>query len=201
MKLDALSPLLGSEARARLLAHFTVHPESRLHVRALERHTGIGKGSLQAELKRLEEMGLVRRERDGRRIVYARTGYGREWTAIDTLVSAYAPGLLIRDALAAVPGVEAAFIFGSVAKGNERNDSDIDLFVYGAHMDDAAMARAISDLSLVMDWRVDWKLYDRPRFLSDVRAGASFLPKALVGPRIWLIGSDADLPRQRQAAA
>lgn len=199
MKLDALSPLLGSEARARLLAHFTVHPESRLHVRALERHTGIGKRSLQAELKRLEEMGLVRRERDGRRIVYARTGYGREWTAIDTLVSAYAPGLLIRDALAAVPGVEAAFIFGSHPRGDFRDDSDIDLLVYGRDLKD--LGTAVLDLALVMEWRLDVKVYDRERFLRDSVPGSSFLPRALAEPKWWLLGGAADLPRARQAAA
>jgi len=67
MELDQLSAFVGSEARARLLAHFVARPESRLHVRALERDTGIGKRSLQKELARLVAMGLVRREHQGRR--------------------------------------------------------------------------------------------------------------------------------------
>src|SRR5215213_3046362 len=86
MDLDQLSPFLGSEARARLLAHFVVHPESREHVRSLERHTGLGKRSLQVELARLETMGLVRREREGRRVLYVRSGYTPQWRAIESLV-------------------------------------------------------------------------------------------------------------------
>ncbi|MBV9108186.1 MAG: hypothetical protein JO306_02130, partial [Gemmatimonadetes bacterium] len=94
MNTDQLSPFLGSEARTRLLAHFVARPESRLHVRALERDTGIGKRSLHVELYRLVEMGLVRREHEGRRVVYARTGFTREWLALDRLVAAYAIPLL-----------------------------------------------------------------------------------------------------------
>src|SRR4051794_38409398 len=99
MQLDQLSPILGSEARARLLAHFVANPESRHHVRALERLTGIGKRSLHAELARLHGMGLICREREGRRVVYARSGYSAEWNAIERLVGTYGIPLLLRAAL------------------------------------------------------------------------------------------------------
>lgn len=125
--MDLLPAFLGSEARARLLTHFAVYPASREHLRALERHTGLGKRSLQTELERLEAMGLVRRQREGRRVRYVRDAAHPQWRAIDSLVRAYAPALVLRDALRGVPGVEAAFVFGSAARGETRPDSDIDL--------------------------------------------------------------------------
>ena len=198
--LDQLSPFLGSEARARLLAHFVVHPESREHVRWLERHTGLGKRSLQAELARLEAMGLVRREREGRRVVYVRSGYTPQWRAIESLVGEYGIPLLIRDALVDVPGIEAAFIFGSLARGDARPDSDVDLLVYG-DPELSALGHAIGDLALVLDRRLDVKTYDRARFVRDNRVGASFLPSALAGPRLWVSGSDRDLPIEERRAA
>lgn len=204
MNLDQLSPFLGSEARARLLAHFVVHPESREHVRSLERHTGLGKRSLQAELARLEAMGLVRREREGRRVTYVRSGYTPQWRAIEALVGEYGIPLLLRDALADVPGIEAAFIFGSLARGDARPDSDVDLLVYGESIAGKAFSKATRDIALSLDRRVDIKLYDEAaQFLADARPGASFLPNALAGPKIWLIGSDLALPvtlRLRAAA-
>src|SRR5687767_6452077 len=127
--MDRLHDFLGSEARARLLAHFVVHPGGRDHVRGLERHTGLGKRSLQVELARLEAMGLVRRDVDGRRVVYRRVDDNRQWRAIESLVAEYAPGLVLRDALNDVPGIHAAFIFGSQARGDARPDSDIDLLI------------------------------------------------------------------------
>jgi predicted nucleotidyltransferase len=200
MTLDQLSPFLGSEARARLLAHFVVHPESREHVRSLERHTGLGKRSLQAELARLEAMGLVRREREGRRVVYVRSGYTPQWRAIEALVGEYGIPLLLRDALADVPGIEAAFIFGSLARGDARPDSDVDLLVYGDPPLEA-LGEAIGDIALVLDRRLDVKTYNRTRFVRDNHFGVSFLPSALAGPKLWLFGSEQDLPAEERRAA
>jgi predicted nucleotidyltransferase len=199
MTLDQLSPFLGSKARARLLAHFVVHPESREHVRSLERHTGLGKRSLQAELGRLEAMGLVRRERRGRLVLY-RSGYTPQWRAIEALVGEYGIPLLLRDALSDVPGIEAAFIFGSLARGDARPDSDVDVLIYG-DPDLTALGHATGDIALALDRRVDMKWYDRARFVFDNRVGASFLPAALAGPKLWLIGSERDLPVGERLAA
>jgi predicted nucleotidyltransferase len=192
--MNALAGFLGSEARARLLAHFVVHPDRREHVRALQRHTGVGKRSLQVELERLAEMGLVRRERDGHRIIYSREAAEPEWRAIEALVATYGLAHVLRDALRGVPGVEAAFVFGSLARGNARPDSDIDLLIYGDDISDADIGGALLDVALVLERPIDAKRYDRQRFLRDFQPGASFLPAALAGPAHWLVGSPGDLP-------
>ncbi len=199
--MDLLREFLGSEARARLLAHFVVHPDRRDHVRALERHTGLGKRSLQAELERLEMMGLVRRERGRSRVLYVRDFDAPRWSAIESLVTAYAPGLVLRDVLQEVPGVEAAFVFGSFARGDARPDSDVDLFLYGDQISDAELGAALLDAALVLDRPVDAHRFDRERFMRDSRPGASFLPAALAGSKHWLVGSADALPASAQAAA
>lgn len=201
MELDHFSSLLGSEARARLLAHFVANPESRHHVRALERLTGIGKRSLHAELARLDAMGLVHREREGRRVVYVRSGYSAEWSAIERLVGTYAIPLLLRAALAEVPGVKAAFIFGSLARGDARPDSDVDLLVYGDDIADGDLGRATLDAGVVLERRLDVKDYDTARFIRDNAPGKSFLHPALTGPKVWLIGSEDRLPLHERRAA
>lgn len=193
--MDRLHDFLGSEARARLLAHFVVHPDGHDHVRALERHTGLGKRSLQVELERLEAMGLVRREAEGRSVVYRRDEANRQWRAIESLVAEYAPGLVLRDALREVSGIDAAFVFGSHARGDARPDSDIDLLVLGDGIDDAELGAALLQTALVLDRPVDVKRYDARRFVRDRIAGAGFLPAALAGPMHFLVGSPDALPR------
>jgi predicted nucleotidyltransferase len=197
--MDHLGSFLGSTARARLLAHFVVHPDRREHGRALERHTGLGKRSLQTELERLEAMGLVRREQDGNRVVYTRDPSNAQWRAIASLVGAYAPALVLRDVLQDVPGVEAAFIFGSMARGDARPDSDIDLLVYG-DADDSDLGSALLEAAVVLDRRVDLKPYSRERLLRNAAPGASFLPRVLLGPKRWLIGSPEAFPDDVEVA-
>jgi len=201
MELDHLSALLGSQARARLLAHFVANPESRHHIRALERLTEIGTRSLHAELARLDRMGLVHREREGQRVVYARSGYSAEWSAIERLVGTYGIPLLLRAALSEVPGVKAAFIFGSLARGDARPDSDVDLLVYGDEIADGDLGRATLDAGVVLDRRLDVKDYDTARFIRDNAPGKSFLHPALAGPKVWLVGSEDRLPLDARRAA
>lgn len=54
-----LAELLGSKARARVIAALLVAPERRMHLRALVRAAGGSIASVQREVERLENMGLV----------------------------------------------------------------------------------------------------------------------------------------------
>jgi len=194
--MNQLTSFLGSHARARLLAHFVAHPDSELHVRALERHTSLGKRSLQLELARLAEMGLIRRTESGSRVLYSRDGAHPSWEPLDELVERYAPDLVLADTLGDVPGIEAAFLFGSWARGDARDDSDLDLLVFGDEIHDEALGAALLDAALVLDRRIDVKRYDTQAFQRDLVAGASFLPRALEGPVQWLVGSVDRLPQR-----
>lgn len=194
MALDQLSSLLGSDARARLIAHFVANPESRRHFRALGRLTGIGKRSLQTELERLEQFRLVHRQREGRRVVYIRSGDSPQWQAMERLVASYGIPVLLRAALAEVPGVKAAFLFGSLARGDAREDSDVDVLVFGDDIGAEELGRATLDLGVVLQRPLDVKEYDTERFVRANDPAVSFLPSALAGPKIWLVGTPDHLP-------
>ncbi|HEX8692458.1 MAG TPA: nucleotidyltransferase domain-containing protein [Longimicrobium sp.] len=199
--MDQLTGLLGSEVRAKLVVHFVVHPESRLGTRSLARHIGVpGKRSLQIELDRLVELGLLERRREGREVLVSRNWDHPQWKALTSLVQEYAPTLVLQDALADVPGLKAAFIFGSFARGDARPDSDIDLFLYGDDIPDRELGKAILEAAVVLDRPLDAKWYDSQKFRRDAQPGASFLPRALQGPKLWLAGSPADLPDTAAAA-
>jgi predicted nucleotidyltransferase len=192
--MDALKEFVGSEARARVLAHFVAHPDWNLHVRAMERHVGIGGRSLQLELERLEQMRLLRREQRERKVVYRRAGSTAVWRAIEVMVCSLAPLTLLSDALGGVPGIEAAFVFGSFAAGTAREDSDIDVFVFGDQIAEDEFGKALSTLYMTLDRPLDVKRYDSRGFVRDLREGSSFLPAALEGTQSWLVGSRDALP-------
>ncbi|MBB4634697.1 nucleotidyltransferase family protein [Longimicrobium terrae] len=193
--MDQLSELLGSEARARLLAHFVVRPESRMHARALGRHLGLaGKRSLQTEVDRLVDLGLLERATDATRVLITRNAAHPQWTALASLVREYGSALVLRDALADVPGLRAAFVFGSYARRDARPDSDIDLLLFGDEVPERELGRALLDAALVLDRPVDAKRYDTSTFLQDATEKDGFLPSALRGPKLWLAGSPAEFP-------
>jgi hypothetical protein len=145
-------------------------------------------------------MRLVERTTEGRRGAFVRTAHPA-WGAITSLVGTYAPALVLRDALQDVPGLEAAFVFGSAARGDDRTDSDLDLLLFGDDISEPDLGAALLDASLVLDRSVDAKRYDRARFLRAAVPGGGFLPAALAGPKHWIIGSPDVLPPVRAKAA
>lgn len=186
----ALDAILVSDALRRVLIHFIVHPDRPLHFRALERHLGIARQSLRNALDRLESLGLIRSRTEGQRVVYTAADHPG-WRPLREMVRVFGdPAEVLRDLLADVPGIEAAFVFGSAAGDTMRPDSDVDLFVIGEEVDRDALGAAVLDAGVALGREVDLKHYT-PTKLRDAasRPGTGYLQRVLAGPKRWMIGS------------
>lgn len=147
---NMLEELLGSKVRARMIAALLVAPDQRLHLRALVRSAGGSVASVQREVERLGDMGLVRSETDehGRRQV-SLVGDHPFAPALAGLVAAD-PRAQYGARIAAVPNLDARVaealggwvdaivtgfdpiqivLFGSQASGTADAGSDVDLLV------------------------------------------------------------------------
>jgi predicted nucleotidyltransferase len=190
---EGLEGVIGSGALARLILHFAMHSESPLHFRALQRHTQLGNRSLQQELKKLIEWELVTREEAHQVVSFRINPRSPRWKALRQLVRAFAdPAEVLSEALRDVDGVEAAFVFGSTARGQAREDSDVDLFILGDNIPVAKLGRATSAAALLLDREVDVKRFTRSKLARVLQQGdGGFVSSALSGPKRWVVGSDS----------
>lgn len=193
---NGLESIVGSRALARLILHFAIHPDTRMHFRALQRYTGLGNRSLQEQLEKLTGWGVVLREETGGTVSYRSNLESARWPALRELVRSFAdPAEVLSEALADVGGVEAAFVFGSTARGQAREDSDVDLFVLGDAIPAAKLGRATSMASILLDREVDVKRFTRAKLERIIENGdAGFVTSALRGPKRWVAGSESALP-------
>jgi predicted nucleotidyltransferase len=204
---DLLSSALASGAFAKLVGYFTVRPEDAPHVRALMRGTGLGARSLQLELTRLERLGLVKREatEDGRVRIRA-TARRAAWAPFRELVRAYAdPVDLLRLALADVPGITAAFVFGAFARGTADDESDVDLFVLVEPMSDASaptldrvLAQRTVEASVAIGREVNPFVVTASQFAERLAAGRGFYENVIAGPKRWVIGTPKNLAKAQR---
>jgi len=66
----------------------------------------------------------------------------------------------IKQVLAGFPAVEQAKIYGSRAKGNHRHGSDIDLTLFGAHLDQRQCAEIADQLDdLLLPYMIDVSIF------------------------------------------
>jgi predicted nucleotidyltransferase len=191
---DLLSSVLASGALARLVIHFAVRPDERPHARALQRHTGLTPRSLQIELARLERLGVVERRAEGHRVAYALNERSPRWRALRQLIPQLAdPVDVLRDALSDMPGIDAAFVFGSFARGDVREDSDVDVFVLGGEVAEDLLARRTLDAGVLLGREVNVVQLSRDELRRRMQTGSGFLGRVLAAPKRWLVGDEATL--------
>ncbi|MBI2973767.1 MAG: nucleotidyltransferase domain-containing protein [Armatimonadetes bacterium] len=190
-----LGELLTSATRERLLTLFLTHPTGEYYVRELHRRTGFSLRALQHELARLERLGLLVTRRQGREKYYRANERHPLFPDLKRIVYKTAGlGDVLREALAGIAGVGAAFIYGSVAKGGERVTSDIDLMVIGSPNPDRlhdALKKAEKalgrDVNVVTMGTDEWKERRRTR--------DAFVYDLLRSEKILLIGNERTLRR------
>lgn len=132
-----LLPLLRSRQQAAILTAVLGEPEAESPLAALAERLGIPYPSVHREIDRAERAGLVKSRKLGNvRLVKANTASPYFAGLSDVLTKAFGPPTVIGQALAALDGIDEAFIYGSWAdrfEGNEgeRPVGDIDLLVLG----------------------------------------------------------------------
>jgi predicted nucleotidyltransferase len=86
--------------------------------------------------------------------------------------------------------IRAAWIFGSIAKGTDRAQSDVDVMIVadGLTLEEAFTALEAAELSLGR--KVSPTLYTSKEFERRQKANNPFLTKVLAGERILLMGDE-----------
>jgi predicted nucleotidyltransferase len=196
---DALSATLASGAMARVIIDLAVHPDDAPYGREIQRRTGLTPRSLQTELARLESLGVLRRRHEGRLVRYELIESSPRWRALRTLIRELAdPVDVVRNALADVPGIAAAFVFGSFARGDTREDSDVDVFIVDGGIPERQRARRTIDAEILLGREVSVVQMTREEIAQRVDAGSSFIRDVFRGRKVWLVGSETDIQAEME---
>src|SRR6266852_335876 len=175
-----LAPLLFGAYRRDVLALLLLHPETSLHVREIARATGTTPGTLLRELNRLADAGVLTRKPVGNQVHFqADTRCPIHEDLRNLLKKTVGVVDVLREALAPLASkVDAAFVYGSVARGDERSGSDMDLMIIG----EAKFVDVVHALAGVRDAlrrEINTNLYPQREFRRKLAAGEPFLKRVL----------------------
>ena len=185
---------LFSPYRREALAALFLRPDEGFHVRQLERMTGVSAGSLHRELKAMAEAGLLLREKHGNQVLYR----------VDPNCSIYAElasifrktmGLtsIVREALAGLDEqIEAAFVFGSMASGQQTEGSDLDVCVLGK-MSLLNVVKALSPLQDTLQREVNPVVMEPKKFAELYQKKDRFVSRLMSEPMLFLKGGRDEL--------
>jgi predicted nucleotidyltransferase len=189
-----LASLLFGAYRRDVLALLLLHPELSLHVREIARLTGKVPGTLLRELNLLANAGLLVKKPVGNQVQFQANPASAVYEELrGILKKTVGVADVLRAALEPVAHrVRTAFVYGSVARGDERAGSDLDLMVIG-EVKFADLVGALAPLHEVLRREINTSLYPPKEFRSKVAAAEPFLKRVLADRKIFLIGGEDEL--------
>lgn len=188
----ALSALFGGEIKPRLLQALFFGPHKAYHLRGLANAVGANAGNVSRALPALLETRLVKVVYDARGAQYQADESSPLYQPLRQLL--LADSELVND-LKAVAGelpIESAFVFGSVARGTDGHDSDVDVLVVGDVSTVKAMA-AFRPVARKHGREINVMAVSRQEMAQRTAQGAEFWRDVWQNRRIVLKGS-ADAP-------
>lgn len=191
----SLSHALFSPAQASVLTYVFGQPARWFHVNELLRLTGLGSASLQRELARLDSGGLLLNERVGNLRRVRANASSPIYEALATLVRKTLGVVpILQDALRPLQDQFIfALVFGSVAKGTDTADSDIDVMVVGDGAGVSDILAALIPAEAVLGRQISPTCYTEAEFKTRLAQPDSFVNRVLSGPTLPLWGAASSL--------
>lgn len=186
----SISEALFSDSQSRVYRWLFGQPERGYHLSELLRLTSLGSASLQRELNKLADAGLVRSERVGN---LRRFQANPDSPVYEELVGLTRKLLgaqpMLREALQPLTGnVQAAWIYGSVAKGTDTAGSDIDVMLVGKDVSLNLVLKLLLPLEAQLGRKINPTILTPAEFKRRRAEKDSFVNRVLSHPVLPLIG-------------
>ena len=186
---EKIASTLFGKTRQAVLTRLFEAPAQTFYLRELGRLTGISSGALKHELDALVGADLITRIEDGNRVNYHANQASPVFEELRSLIlKTSGIPVLVRQALVPLRDqIDQAFIYGSLAKGENQSRSDVDLMVVG-RVAFADLILALEPVERRIQREISSRLYGRAEFDERLATGDRFLVGVLQGPRVPIVG-------------
>lgn len=181
---------LFSSTQQRVLGLIFTQPNRKFFAKELIELCDKGSGSVQRELARLVQVGLVSVEQLGKSKFYSANQTSPIFPELQSILIKTV-GLTAPIKTALLPfqkEINSAFVFGSVAKASDTASSDIDLFIVSESLGLETLYEALLPIEAKLARRLNVTLYSPTDFELKLREKNSFIENVLSGPTIHLLG-------------
>lgn len=193
-KQNSISETLFGKVRCAVLALLFAHPDEGFYLRQIEKMISTSHGAVHRELGKLVKIGLVLRTGRGNQVYYQANRKSPVFDEIRGLmVKTTGVADVLRNALAPIADqIDAAFIYGSVARGTENAESDVDVMIIG----DVSFGEVVTSISQAEEQlrrEINPFVFTASELEQRIRDKEHFMTSVMQEPRIMLIGDDDDL--------
>lgn len=187
-----LKDLFVSEVRINILKIMLPHPERPLHVRALVRSVGTEINAVRRELKRLHDLGLLKKRQSSNRLYYTVDTTNMFYAELLSLVAKEEGlGASIIKSKRELGDVHFAILSRRFSRNIESTVLDVDLFMVGTvNMD--VLEKLVKAHETKIGREVHYSVLGSDEFMFRKRRNDQFVSKVMAQGRTMLIGDEEE---------
>ena len=190
--------LLGSIFRAKsqilILKLFFLNPAKEFHLSDIARKTGLTSPAVSKELANLTKINLATRRDQGNLSLYKINTKSIIFDEMKRIFLKYEIFSELLSRRLAREATKYALIYGSFAKGTEKEGSDIDLLVIG-DVREEYLLKAIPKIERNTGREINFILWTEREFSEKIKKGIPLIKEILKTPVIMIVGDGDEFKR------
>lgn len=193
MRKDSTLAALISPTRQGVLATLFLRPDKEWYLSELAASLGTGPSSLQREVDALVRVGILTKRVDGRRSYVKANEDSPVFPELRGLIEKTS-GIIptLREAIKRTKGLKIAFIYGSLARGEEGAESDVDLMLLG-NVSTMELSPKLRAVEVAVGRQINPTVFSLSEFAKKVAEENHFVRTVLGNKKIMLVGSQDEL--------
>lgn len=186
--ISQVDKLFGSRTRVLILSKLVMNPNRSLYIRQLSKELGLTFSVVYKEIEKLKSLGLVTEERRGRIRLFTINKNSVIYDELRRLLlKTTALGQQLRSSLPELEKAKYVLIYGSVARGEELETSDVDLLIIGDIAEENLIA-GIRKVEKEIGREINYILWSEREFEKRVKTKHHLLTEIADNPIIGLVG-------------
>jgi predicted nucleotidyltransferase len=199
IKKDTITTSLGdalfTKTQQRVLGLLYGRPDKSFYTNEIVRSANMGRGTVKRELEQLVSAGLLVLTREGNQLHYQANPRCPIYNELLGIVKkTFGIADVIRSALLPFDAeIDLAFIYGSVAKGEETATSDIDLMVVSESIAYSELMVELANAEESLGRTINPTIYTMKEMKSKFKKDNAFVVRVMKQPKLWIKGSEDDV--------
>lgn len=192
MAATSIGDALFTKTQQKVLGLLFAKPDKSYYTNEIMRWASMGRGTVSRELDRLVSAGLLTVSREGNQNYYqANINSPVHNELVGIVRKTFGVADEIRAKLKSLDeNIELAFIYGSIAKGEETKASDIDLMLVGKELSYAEVMEVLMPLEESLQRTINPTIYEKKDFVAKLNDGSSFITRVMAQPKIIIKGNE-----------
>ena len=189
---NSVSDALFTKAQQKILALFFGQPDKSFYLNEVVRYAAMGKGVVSRLLNKLTDAGLLVVSKQGNQNHYQANKASPVFAELVLIVKkTFGITEVLKSALSPLlPKLSHAFIYGSVAKGEEHTSSDVDVMLVGDDVSYGEVMTLLESAEVQLERTINPTIYSVAEFKQRLEDGHSFLSKVMAQSQLDLLEDD-----------